>query len=408
MSRELFQIEKGLRLSGENSDSSNVDLLFGTAAPGGDTGEQDAAAIGSIYIRQNGTSSTIYQKTASSNVAGDWQENGSSQASVGTFRGEKVRAVTSENVSAGVRDLAATPFTDDETPFLAAAGFTVGEFIISNSLGTPVLLEVTVVSAPNVTFAAPASAPALSEADTFIACNYLPDSPGDQEGLAIVNFNGSVIVKIGDIDWNFADGINLASGYAATGGDVSDADTVQSAIAKLDGNNDDQDTLLGTAQGATDLGTFSGTTISDANTAKGALQELETAHEEVETNVDDLITLSGMPENSQDLGTFTGTTISDSSTVKAAFQEMETFVEAEALAQVEIDGNVDDLITLSGMPENSTDLGSFSGDLFADGLNDKSALQRIEDLLDELKMKEVAAITTEASADEVQIGRAHV
>lgn len=49
---------------------------------------------------------------------------------------------------------------------------------------------------------------------------------------------------------------------------------------------------------------------------------------EIDANVDDLVTLSGVAENSTDLGTFTGTTISDSSTVKAALQELETAHEA--------------------------------------------------------------------------------
>lgn len=397
MSRQNHAIEKALRIYKENSNTDFVDFLFGTAAPGGDAGEQDAAPIGSFYLRQNGASSGMYQKKANAGATGDWELNGASAATIGTFRGEKVRAVTNDTVTAGVaRDLVASPFADDEGTTLVAADFAIGEFIIADSDGTPVLLEVTAISAPSVTFSTPGSAPTLSEGDTFVANNYLPDTPGDQEGQAIVHYNGSVIVKIGDVDWNFADGINMAAGYTAGSGDVSASDTVQSAIEKLDGNNDAQDSVLGTAQGAVDLGTFTGATISDNVSVKVALQELETAYEETDQNVDDLITLSGVAENAVNLGSFTGATISDNNTIKGALQELETAYE-------ETDQNVDDLITLSGVAENSVDFGTFTGTLFADNLTAKALFQRTEDLLEQLKPVEVTGVTTITTVDEVPV-----
>lgn len=397
MSRAFFGIEKGLDFFAENAQDPSFRILFGSAAPGGDTGDQDAAGIGSIYVRVNGASSTIYQKKANAGSVSDWEENGSSTASVGAWRPEKIRAVTNDTVTAGVaRDLVASPFADDEGTTLAAADFAIGEFIIADADGTPVLLEVTAISAPSVTFSTPGSAAALASNDTFVAINYLPDSPADQEGQAIVNYNGSVMIKIGDIDWNFADGISLAAGYAASSGDISASDTVQSAIQKLDGNNDAQDTLLGTSQGATDLGTFTGVTIPDSSSVKAALQALETAYEETDQNVDDLITLSGVAENATDLGTFTGDIISDNTTVKSALQEVETEL-------VDTRDNVDDLISLSGVAENSSDFGTFTGTLLADSQTAKQLYQRLEDLLEELKVLEVTGITTAASVDEVPV-----
>lgn len=50
----------------------------------------------------------------------------------------------------------------------------------------------------------------------------------------------------------------------------------------------------------------------------------------VDSRVDDLIDLSGVPEGSTDLGTFTGTTIPDNSDNKEAFQALETAVENDA------------------------------------------------------------------------------
>ena len=71
----------------------------------------------------------------------------------------------------------------------------------------------------------------------------------------------------------------LSAGYAAASGNPAIADQVEVAIEKLDGNVDAVNTSLGTAQGATHLGTFTGSTISDNTTVKNALQELETALE---------------------------------------------------------------------------------------------------------------------------------
>lgn len=394
MARQYYGVERGLRIYTQDTDN-NVVILTGSGAPAG-TAEFNDAPVGSLYIRQTGE---LYQKITDTDSAGDWELNGG--ANIGTWRGEKVRAVTGDSVTSGVaRDLTTSPFSDDEGTQLSASDFAIGEYLIASD----VLYEVTDVSAPNVTFTT--ASPALAEGDTFLAANYLPDSPDDQEGQAIVTYNGSAMVKIGDVDWNFADGINIAAGYTAGSGDVTASDSVQSALEKIDGNNDAQDSLLGTAQGDTDLGVFSGATIADNETVKGALQDLETAHEEVDQNVDDLITLSGVAENSQDLGTFTGAVISDNSTVKNALQELETKDENQDGIITEIDANVDDLISLSGVAENSANLGAFTGFgaiLLTATETIKSSLQKILDFIGNLRSVEEAAVTTEVSLDEVPI-----
>lgn len=48
---------------------------------------------------------------------------------------------------------------------------------------------------------------------------------------------------------------------------------------------------------------------------------------EIDANVDDLITLSGVAENSSDLGTFTDSVITDNGTIKEALQELGTAVD---------------------------------------------------------------------------------
>ena len=184
--------------------------------------------------------------------------------------------------------------------------------------------------------------------------------------------------------------------------------------------------LLSDVASTTDLGTFTGTTIDNNQSIKAALQALETAIESEassrataisdlvdgapalldtlnelaaainddenfvttitnlidanETHIDNVATLTGVVKDSANLGTFTGGTITDSSTVKAALQLLETAVETKAATSVvtEIDGNVDNLIDLSGVAENAVGLGTFTGSTISDASTIKDALQDLE------------------------------
>ena len=184
--------------------------------------------------------------------------------------------------------------------------------------------------------------------------------------------------------------------------------------------------LLSDVATTTDLGTFTGSTIDNNQSIKAALQALETALEaesanrataisdlvdgapavldtlnelaaainddsnfvttitnlinDNETHIDNVATLTGVAKDSANLGTFTGSTIADSSTIKAAIQALETAVELKASSAVvtEIDGNVDDLISLSGVAENASGLGTFTGSTISDASTIKDALQDLE------------------------------
>ena len=184
--------------------------------------------------------------------------------------------------------------------------------------------------------------------------------------------------------------------------------------------------LLSDVASTTDLGTFTGTTIDNNQSIKQALQALETALEaetaargtaisnlvdgapalldtlnEIaaainddenfvttitnlidanETHIDNVVSLTGVSKDAANLGTFTGSTIADSSTLKAAIQALETAVETKATSAVvsEVDANVDDLITLTGIAENTTGLGTFTGSTISDGSTIKDALQDLE------------------------------
>ena len=184
--------------------------------------------------------------------------------------------------------------------------------------------------------------------------------------------------------------------------------------------------LLSDVATTTDLGTFTGTTIDNNQSIKAALQALETALETESSNrataisnlvdgapalldtlnelaaainddenfvttitnlidanevhIDNVVSLTGVSKDAANLGTFTGSTIADSATVKAAIQALETAVETKATSAVvtEVDANVDDLISLTGIAENVTGLGTFTGSTISDGSTIKDALQDLE------------------------------
>ena len=126
---------------------------------------------------------------------------------------------------------------------------------------------------------------------------------------------------------------------AAMADDASLSTTLTNLINANETHIDNVATLSGMAKDSTSLGTFTGTTIADSQTIKQALQTLETAVESMgnapsltslTTAVGDLNTLSGVAQNATNLGTFTGSTISDDVSVKTAIQALETAVETKA------------------------------------------------------------------------------
>lgn len=275
MGRQFFNAEKGLAIHAENGDVQVV-MLSGTLAPTG-TGDQASAPIGSVYLR-SGTGE-FYQKKTNLGNSSDWELNGSSSVSIGTWRPENVIALTDETLAVGVRDLVANPFTDDQAPLLVAADFVVGNHVIGGAGSTPILYKITAVSGDEITLALADSA--MVDQDAFVIKNYLPDSPADQEGNAIAVFSAGIMKKIGDFNWNIADGINLAPGYTPGNGSISSSDTVNSAIQKLDGNQQDIQAASGLTQGDVNYGTFSGGSLADNQTSKQLFQRLETLLEQM-------------------------------------------------------------------------------------------------------------------------------
>ena len=117
--------------------------------------------------------------------------------------------------------------------------------------------------------------------------------------------------------------------------------------------------------------------INDDASIATTLTALSTANE---VHVDNLVSLTGVAKDATNLGTFTGATIADSQTVKAALQALETAVEAagSAASLTAVTADVADLRTLTGTSDDDEDLGTFSGSTIADSATIKAALQALE------------------------------
>jgi len=271
MSRKLFEAELGYSITDENSQSPLGQILSGTAAPGGDGGVQDDAPLSSLYLR-SGTDE-IYKKIGSANSTADWEEIGSANLDQLSWRNELVRAATVDSLSAGSVD--PTGFSDNESG-LDGNDFSVGDYLLADVDGTPALFEVTAVtSATDITIAA--AGQAIADNDTFVVQKYLPDPGAGNEEQAIIHFPlaSGAAVKISDVNWQVASYIDLDSGYSSQNGSISSSDSVNSAIEKLDGNQQDIQSASGLTQGDINYGSFTDNLLADNQTAKDLFQRIE-------------------------------------------------------------------------------------------------------------------------------------
>lgn len=291
MSRNFFALEKGIRVYKENSSVDYVEYIFGAGAPVGTSGETDFAPLGSLY--NDTTNGDLYIKRQQDGLATDWTLVNQGQAMVGNWRPERVNALTNQVLVAGAVD--PTTFSDNDDGRDHTA-FTVGHYVIGGANGTPILFEITEITAPNITLAV--ADPAIATDDMFAVKYYMPD-PAGQENQAIVSKSDGVMVKVADVDWNFANAINIAAGYTPGNGSITTADSVQSAIQKLDGNQQDIQIASGLDQGAIDFGAFAGNSLADAQTAKQLFQRVEVLLEQmkgVEVNgVTAITTIDAVP-----------------------------------------------------------------------------------------------------------------
>ena len=156
-------------------------------------------------------------------------------------------------------------------------------------------------------------------------------------GLATESYVTTQISNLVDSAPSALDTLNELA--AALNDDASFSTTVTNLINANETHIDNMATLTGVAKDSTNLGTFTGSTIADSQTIKAALQALETAVEDAGSattlsaataDITDLQTLTGIADGNSDLGTFSGSTIADNDSVKDALQSLETAVESKS------------------------------------------------------------------------------
>lgn len=169
---------------------------------------------------------------------------------------------------------------DDEPNQLGIGDFADGDYLVSrNNGGTHKMFKVwDDVGTLKVTTAGVTQ---LVADDVFFVETDLIATPDTSETVAVYRHNGTDIVFFVRITIAAAQAVRLSVGYAAAQGNPSPSDNLESVVAKLDGNLDNVDAILGAIiniqSGTNHFGTaFTGETIPDSSTVQAALQALET------------------------------------------------------------------------------------------------------------------------------------
>ena len=177
--------------------------------------------------------------------------------------------------------------------------------------------------------------------------------------------------------------------------------------------------LVDSAPGTLDTLNEIAQALNDDASAATTLTALATANE---VHIDNAVSLSGVAKDATNLGTFTGSTIADSKNIKEALQLLEAAIESEisnraaavtaentamlsavAVVQADVDQNeadadaglaanevhIDNLATLSGLAKDSVNLGNFTGSTITSNTVLKTALQELESAAEAIDAKTV-------------------
>ena len=108
--------------------------------------------------------------------------------------------------------------------------------------------------------------------------DFLDTAAGQRDGAAyLMKETGPDVIKIADFDLSTAATIKMATGYNPVSGNPSADDSIQGAVQKIDGNVDAVETVLGTAQGDTDLGNTGLNILADNTDVITAVTDLDNA-----------------------------------------------------------------------------------------------------------------------------------
>jgi hypothetical protein len=164
---------------------------------------------------------------------------------------------------------------------------------------------------------------AYNEADNVLYYGFGDDGSGNATSIIGIAGSGNN-VTVGTTqtisgDKTFSGLVDLTGTFK-----INNVEVMETALENANADAVDLRTMSGTADGDTNLGTFTGGIIADSSTTKAALQALETETENVRGDLQNVL---GVSDEDTDLGTFTGTTITNNSSVKTALQELETALE---------------------------------------------------------------------------------
>lgn len=163
-----------------------------------------------------------------------------------------------------------------------------------------------------------------------------------------------------------------------TGTTIADNSTIKAALQALETK----------AEQNTSASANNSTTLVDHETRissnETAITSLQTASGAATTDISEILQTLGTVDGATDIGTFTGGTISDNGSVRDALQELETALEAVAAdsgSGSAVAANAAEIAALrqaQGTANGDVNLGTFSGGIIADNSSVKAALQALE------------------------------
>lgn len=317
LSGRVDQNETDISTNASNifSNDSDISTLFSDATTLSgrvDTNETDISNLES-YTGSAGASSPDYnQENYISD--GDSLEEAISKldaalqvvdnlAATGVNWQQTAKAITADvvNTTAGVYS-GTDHFSDDDVPFWTHDDWADGDRIVSMNASTSGIIYTWDDGSDQWV-----QSGALGANDAIAVQYDFPDAPGSQEDGAayMMASDSSGLIKIADFDLETAASIAISSGYTATSGTVSSADSVESAIEKLAWSVDNADTDIAAlearvttnegdiASNDTDISTL----FSDATTLSGRVDTNETNIASNDTDIStlfsDATTLSG-------------------------------------------------------------------------------------------------------------------
>ena len=163
-----------------------------------------------------------------------------------------------------------------------------------------------------------------------------------------------------------------------TGSTIADNSTIKAALQSLE-------TL--SEQNAANV-VSNGTTLADheirISQNETDISALQNSASGSASDISDILLTLGTVDGAQDIGTFSGGTISDNGSVRDALQELETALEqisADSGSGAAVAANAAEIAALrqaQGTANGDTNLGSFSGGIITDNSSVKGALQELE------------------------------